>query len=47
MMDIKEVLFLRFINVLIKKTSSSGANKEIKQDEHLAEELCKPIIKRF
>ena len=30
-----------------KKTSGSGANKEIKQNEQLAEELHKPTIKKF
>ena len=44
MMDIKEVLSLWFINVLIEKTSDSGVNNEIKQNEQLAEELYKPII---
>ena len=44
MIDIKEVLFLCFINVLIKKTLS--ANNEIKQNRESAEELHKPVIKK-
>ena len=46
MMDIKEVLPLWSINFLIKKTSGSGVNNEIKQNQQLAEELHKPIIKK-
>ena len=47
MMDIKEVLHLCFINFLIKKSSGSGANNEIKQNEQLPGELHKPVIKKF
>ena len=46
-MDIKEVFLLWFINFLIPKTSGSGDNNKIKQNEQLAKELRKPIIKRF
>ena len=45
MVDIKEVLFLWFIKILIKKTI--GVNNKIKQNQELAEELHKPIIKIF
>ena len=55
MMDIKEALLLWFINFLIKKTSGSGANNKIKQNQRpldlatqqLAEKLRKPIIRKF
>ena len=54
-MDIKEALLLWFINFLIKKTSDSGANNKIKQNQRpldlakqqLAEKLRKPIIRKF
>ena len=46
-MDIKEVLLLWFIIFFYKKTSGSGANNEIKQNEQLAAELHKPIIKKL
>ena len=46
-MDIKEVLPLWFINFLIKKVSGSGVNNEIKQNQQLAEELYKTIIKKI
>ena len=54
-MDVKEVLLLWFINFLIKKTSDSGANNKIKQNQRpldlatqqLAEKLRKPIIRKF
>ena len=45
MMDIKEVLLLWFINFFDKKSSSSGI--AALQNEQLAEELYKPIIKKF
>ena len=41
MMDTKDVLLLPFINFLIKKTSGSGVNNEIKQNQQMAEELHK------
>ena len=54
MMDIKEVWPLWFINFLIKETKGSGvtlanksAIKSIPQNEQLAEELHKPIIKKI
>ena len=47
MIGIKGVLLLWFKNILIKKTSSSGVNNEIKQYQQLAEELHKPIIKKL
>ena len=46
-MDIKEVLLLWFINFLYKRTSGSGVNNEIKQNQQLAEELHKPNIKNI
>ena len=49
-MDIKEVWPLWFIIFLIKKTKGSDAtiaNKFIPQNEQLAEELHKPIIRKF
>ena len=54
-MDVKEALLLWFINFLIKKTSDSGANNKIKQNQRpldlatqqLAEKLRKPIIRKF
>ena len=47
MMDIKDVLLLWSINFFDKRTSGSGVNNEIKQNQQLAEELCEPIIKKF
>ena len=47
MMDIKEVLLLWFISFLIKKPKGSGIKNEIKQNQQLAEELYKPIIRKF
>ena len=54
-MDVKGALLLWFINFLIKKTSDSGANNKIKQNQRpldlatqqLAEKLRKPIIRKF
>ena len=46
-MHIEEVLLLWFINFLTKSLRDSGVNNEIKQNEQLAEELHKPIIKKF
>ena len=46
MMDIKDVLLLWSINFFDKRNSGSGVNNEIKQNQQLAEELCKPIIKK-
>ena len=55
-MDIKEILLLWFIIFLIKKASGSGvatlankfaANNKIKQNQQLAEELHKQIIRKF
>ena len=46
-MDIKEVLLLWFIIFFYKKTLGSGVNNEIKQNEQLAAELHKPIIKKL
>ena len=37
-------MFYKFFD---KKPQGSGANNEIKQNEQLAEELHKPIIKKF
>ena len=51
MMDIKEDLHLWFTNFLIKSSQASGvnthANKSAFNNERLAEELHKPIIKKF
>ena len=48
MMDIKEVLFLWFIKILIKKLGLLiGVNNKIKQNQELDEEVHKPIIKCF
>ena len=46
MMDIKQALLLLFIHFLIKN-KGGGVNNEIKQNEQLAEELYKPMIKDF
>ena len=46
-MDIKEVLLLWFITFCDKKTSGSGVNNEIKQNQELPKELHKPIIKKL
>ena len=46
MMDMKEVLLLWFINFLIKKSKSGSVNNEIKENEQLAKELHKPIIRK-
>ena len=53
MMDIKEELLLWFINVFDKKSAGIGIvnnnnnNDDAKQNLELAEELHKPIIKKF
>ena len=51
MMDIKEDLHLWFTNFLIKSSQVSGVNthgnKSAFNNERLAEELHKPIIKKF
>ena len=56
MMDVKKVLLLWFINFFDKKSPGSGGttlankyafNNESKQNEWLAEELHKPIIRKF
>ena len=44
-MDNKQVLRLWFINFV--KSQGDGINNKIKQNEQLAEELHKPIIKIF
>ena len=46
-MDVKEVLLLWLPFFLIKKTSASGINNKIRQNQQLAEELHKPIIKNL
>ena len=46
MMDIKRILAQWFINFLIKKTAG-GAVKNNLQNEELAKELHKPIIRKF
>ena len=47
MMDVKEVLLLWLPFFLIKTTSGSGINNKIRQNQQLAEELHKPIIKNL
>ena len=56
MMDVKKVLLLWFINFFDEKSPGSGVttlankyafNNESKQNEWLAEELQKPIIRKF
>ena len=47
MMDIKEVLLVWFIKLLIKNLQVSWVNNKIKQNEELAKELDKPIIRKF
>ena len=46
MIDIKEVLLLWFINFFDKKNPGSGLKSAIKQNQQLAEELHKPIIRK-
>ena len=49
-MDTKEVLFLWFINLfasLANKSTVKGSGFDIKPYKQLAEELHKPIIKKF
>ena len=46
-MDIKEVLYLWFINLLIKKTSAGGIKNENMSNKELAEKLHKPILRKF
>ena len=46
-MDIKEALLLCFIHFFDKMPKGGSVNNEIKQNEQLAEELHKPIIKKF
>ena len=56
MTDVKKVLLLWFINFFDKKSPGSGVttlankyafNNDSKQNEWLAEELHKPIIRKF
>ena len=47
MMVSKGDQLLWFINFLIKKSTGSGVNNEIKQNIHLAKELNKPFIRKF
>ena len=52
MMDIKELLLQWFINFLIKISSGSNTSggvvkSEIKSNQELAEELHKPIVRKF
>ena len=44
MIDTKEVLLLWFTN---KRTAGGTIKNKIKKNKHLAEELHKPIIKKF
>ena len=45
-MGIQQALLLLFIHFLIKN-KGGGVNNEIKQNEQVAEELYKPIVKDF
>ena len=47
MRHIKEVLLLWFIRFLIKKSKGTGIKNEITQNQQLAEESHKPIIRSF
>ena len=47
MTEIKGVLLQWFINFLIKKKSGGGIKNKNMLDQQLAEELHKPIIKKF
>ena len=47
MMDINVELLQWLINVLIKKTSGETVKNEIISNKELAEELHKPIIRKF
>ena len=47
MMDINVELLQWLINVLIKKTSGETVKNEIVSNKELAEELHKPIIRKF
>ena len=47
MMDIKDDLLLSFINFFEKKSKGSGVNIPLEFNEQLAEELHKPIIRKF
>ena len=47
MMDITVDLLQWFINFLIKKASSGTVKNEIIPNRELAEELYKPIIRKF
>ena len=46
-MDIKEVLVQWFINFLKKKSKDNGFKSAIKQNGQLAEELHKPVTRKF
>ena len=51
-MDVREVLFLWFTRFLIKNlqvviNNDENVNNEIKLNEQLADELHKPIIRKF
>ena len=47
MMDIYVDVLQWFINFLIKKTSGGAIKNKIMSDKELAEELQKPIIRKF
>ena len=47
MMDVNEDLLQWFKNFLIKKASGSSIENENISDKELAEELQKPIIRKF
>ena len=47
MMDIKEVWLQWFINCLIKKTPGSSIKNEHISNNELAEDLQKPIVRKF
>ena len=47
MMGITEVLLLWFLIFFVKKTAGGAIKNKVKQNKQLAEELHKPIIKKF
>ena len=47
MMDIKESLLLWFTSFFDKKSKGGGVNILLESNEELANELHKPIIKKF
>ena len=46
-MDIKEILFQWLINFLIKRVLAAALKNESMSDQELAEDLHKPVIRKF